>query len=156
MKRWNINAVMCREADEEICNICNIFNKLIVNEECVGAFTIVTFMNAIECDEEKFRLHYVMEKLDDEKKAAYLGSTLQQNCGECKEEGTATSVDGVTSVSSRLVFRKFLFPGEGDYEIKIYKYDNEEAMALEVDEWIKKLDDEHLVSTYQFAVNKKK
>ena len=55
-KRWNISTILCGECDKEITNIQNIFDILYIDDSNTASFNIVTFINAIRCDEQKIWL----------------------------------------------------------------------------------------------------
>jgi len=157
-KRWNVNILLCGECDKDVVNIKNVFNKIYVDENNMAKFDIVTILNAIECDEEKFGLYYFIEQID-EKKMAFIGDTIHYKDDEdsVSDERFCT-VRGVVSQADRMRINECEFPGIGNYEIRVYKYDNEEAIELEDDEEdsrMKYARDEKLVATYPFVVDKK-
>lgn len=162
-KNWNFNILLCRKADENITGIENIFNKLETNDDDRASFMMVMLMNAIGCDEDRFAIHFFVEKLEKKRKRiAYLCSSFYQKTDEsedsfsCDVPGT-TDVDGTAYDTTRFVFKNWYFPGAGDYIIKAYKYDNDDAVSIKGKSKKEILDYaklDHLVSTYIFKVVK--
>lgn len=164
-KIWNINILLCGQCDDNVANINNIFDKLNVDDNNQADFDIVTIMNAIGSDEEKFRLYYFVEKINDGKNMiAYIGSSLHKRSkgnlkSRDKKDFLAGSVEGTTFKTTVMRLRSCDFPGLGNYEIKVYKYDNDSVVELENDDIdvAKELaKDDHLVATYPFIVGRNK
>ena len=162
-KRWNINTILCGECDKEITNIQNIFDILYIDESNTATFNIVTFINAMKCDEQKFGLYYYIEKLEqDSYQVAYLCNSRHQRV-QNEEEGDRTKfvktrLDGVTIKSTRFRINDFCFPGEGNYELMVYKYDDEDVKAVNRENEDKSMNfanEEHLVAVYPFKVVRK-
>ena len=77
-KIWNVNILLCRNANKEVSNIEDIFDTLIIDKEHKKAnFTIVTILNSIESDEETFVLYYFIEYIGKtENKILYLFNSV--------------------------------------------------------------------------------
>lgn len=162
-KRWNINTILCGECDKEIANIQNIFDILYVDESNTATFNIVTFINAMRCDEQKFGLYYYIEKLEkDSCQVAYVCNSRHRRAqGEERQEKVEfpeTRIDGVTIRSTNFRINDFAFPGEGNYELMVYKYDDEDVKPVNrenSEESIGFAEEDHLVAVYPFKVVKK-
>lgn len=159
-KKWNINVILCEECDKNIRNIRNIFDIINVDESNTASFDIVTIVSAIGCDEKQFGLYYFLEKLEKENSMlAFIGSSVHVKCeggkGKGNVEGQITSVEGQTFMTSRIRVDECEFPGEGHYELKVYKFDDDEAKEVKSgdsetgSEFMK---DSNLVTTYVFQV----
>lgn len=158
-KRWNINSFLCESADENVTNIKNIFDTLRVKKNGSTSFTIVTILNGFQCDESNFRLYYFIEQMGNDK-MAYLGNSYfereageKQNCNENKKMGR---VEESVSMMIKAEVLHMDFPASGQYELQVYKYDNEEAEDIDgrdPEEQGKWSELEHLVATYPFGVN---
>lgn len=165
-KNWCVNVLLCRECDKNIENINNIFNKLYIDEENKASFDIVTIISAIGCDEEQFGLYYFIEQLTETvNKVAYLGSTVHYRKKDAhngvwkSEEDFASSVEGTTFKTHRMSIKSCEFPEVGEYELKVFKFDNDEAKIIgedHEDEASQFYDDNHLITVYPFKVQKSK
>lgn len=162
-KRWNINAILCGECDKEIVNIQNIFDVLYIDENNTATFSIVTFINAMRCNEQKFGLYYYIEKLEkDNYQIAYVCNSRhhrEQNEEEQEEvELPETRIDSVTIKATRFKINDFLFPGEGNYELMVYKYDNDDVKPVnraDNEDSMRFTNEENLVAVYPFKVLRK-
>lgn len=159
-KKWSINILLCGECDEDISNITNIFDKLYIDENNKASFDIVTIANAIGCDEKKFGLYYYIERLTNTvNQIAFAGSTLYyKDEDDEKEEVTenfVSTIEGAAFKTNRMRISSCEFPGLGKYEIKVYKYDNEDAEEIDEDRADEFCADDHLVALYPFKVERK-
>lgn len=155
-KIWNINLLLCQNTNQDITKIDNVFNKLVVNKDKpYGKFEIITILNSIRSTESKIALYYFMELLDEKHpKVMYLCKSMikrkTHNDSEMK-----TSMPGITQKNIRLEINKCLFPQAGNYEIKVYKYDDDEIIdddELGTKEMVEMIDEEHLITVYPFLV----
>jgi len=163
-KKWCINVLLCGKCDKNIENINNIFNKLYVNEENKAHFDIVTILSGIGCDEKKFGLYYFIEQITKSgNKVAYLGSTIhysdidEQDETFEGDETYASSVEGAVFKTHKISIGSCEFPEVGEYELKVFKFDNDEAeiIASDHEEKANKFyNDEHLITVYPFKVQK--
>lgn len=159
-KRWNISTILCGECDKEITNIQNIFDILYIDDSNRASFDIVTFINAMGCDEQRFGLYYYIEKLDkDSCQIVYVCNSRHQRAKneviQEKKEFPETRIEGVTIKSTRFTIDDFYFLGEGNYELMVYKYDDEAAEPVDKEDSMKFAEDQHLVAVYPFKVLKK-
>lgn len=161
-KRWNINAILCGKCDKDIVDLQNIFDVLYVDENNTASFNIVTFISALGCDEQKFGLYYYIEKLEEgNEKVAYVCRSMherkEEESGGKESDYRRSTVEGVTIKSTRFIIDEFCFPGEGNYELKVYKYDNDKVQSCETEndgspmQFVK---DDNLVTIYPFKVVK--
>lgn len=154
-KKWNINVMLCRKADEEVSNIENIFDKLVIKKNRGADFTIVTVTSSICADEERFGLFYFIEYFDkdnERNKFLYLCSSIY---GKDEQRTELSSVEGASNGISQIRIRGCKFPNEGNYEIKVYKYDDDELSEnynKQAKEMLKYAEESHLVSVYSFKV----
>lgn len=162
-KIWNINAILCEKTDSEITDIKNIFDTLRLKKGNTAAFTIITFLNAIRSDEDKFGLYYFIERIPDEKEKnalrTYLGNTIYVKDKDVGKNRLGEKICGSAEHSvSKMVSEKIEgidFPSAGQYELQVFKYDGDSVVDLEnksveeCEEWV---DEEKLVSTYPFKV----
>lgn len=158
-KRWNINSFLCEAADKDVTNIKRIFDTLRIKKNGSASFTIVTLLNALKSDESIFRLYYFIEQLSGGSRA-YLGNTCFKKDEDAKRDSSGNKVLGSVEESVSVMLKAELedidFPESGQYELQVYKYDNEEAEDInnktpeECESWAQK---EHLVATYPFSVN---
>lgn len=165
-KKWCINVLLCEKCDNNIENINNIFNKLYINKENKAHFDIVTIISGIGCDEKKFGLYYFIEQITKSvNKVAYLGNTIhysdtdEQNGASESDETYASSVEGAVFKTHRMSIGLCEFPEAGDYELKVFKFDNDEAEIIDSDHEEKAdkfYNDEHLVTIYPFKVQRNK
>ena len=152
-KKWNINIMLCREADKEVSNIENIFDKLVIKRNRRADFTIVTIMSSICSDEEQFGLFIeYLDKDNGKNKLLYLCSSIY---GRDEQRTELSSVEGASNGISQIKIRDCEFPHEGYYEIKVYKYDDNEFSENcneQTKEMLKYAEESHLVSIYSFKV----
>lgn len=161
-KKWSVNILLCEECDENITNIKNIFDILYVDykERLEASFDIVTIINAIKSDEKKFGLYYFIEKVKgQESQIAFLCHAIHKRTSEALKNSIGnnpkSTVEGVVFTTTRLKIRNCYFPGLGNYEIKVYKFDNDEAEEIEnwdTEQCVKFAQEDHLVATYFFEV----
>lgn len=158
-KIWNVNILLCRNANKEVSNIEDIFDTLIIDKEHKKAnFTIVTILNSIESDEETFTLYYFIECIGKtENKVLYLfNSVISRYEGDC--EKNLSSLCGISQKNSKMPIKNCFFPEEGSYEIKVYKYDGKQDTIrnsngiVSTEEMLRYADVQHLVSVYPFRV----
>ncbi len=162
-KRWNISTILCGECDKEITNIQNIFDILYIDDSNTASFNIVTFINAIRCDEQKFGLYYYIEKLEKKScQMAYVCNSRHQRAQseeeQAENEFPETRIEGVTIKSTRFRISDFYFPGEGNYELMVYKYDDNDVQPVDRDnngDSMRFAEEEHLVAVYPFKVLRK-
>lgn len=165
-KKWCVNVLLCGKCDKSIENVNNIFNKLYINEENKAHFDIVTIISAVGCDEKQFGLYYFIEQITKTvNKVAYLGSTIhyreENEDNDTMERGEtyASSVKGAVFKTHRMRIGSCEFPGVGEYELKVFKFDNDEMEIVDTeyeDEADKFYDDDHLITVYPFKVQKNK
>lgn len=160
MKRDKINSIICDSIDSSLKNINNIVDTIPLDENGNISFTTVAFINGIEWDVNKFDLHYFIENLDINK-TAYLGGIEFENDKKAKKRSNGSSEKGSHVNSSQSIadmrFDDVNIPGEGAYELQVFKYENDEVVDLSVkraEERIKYVNDEHLVAAYSFEVIK--
>lgn len=159
-KRWNINTILCGECDKDVVNVQNIFDVLYIDDSNIASFNIVTFINSIKCDEQRFGLYYYIEKLEKNScQVAYVCSSRHKREkneeNQEEKEFSETTVEGVTVKSTRFKIDDFCFPGEGNYELMVYKYDDEDAQPIDKNNSTKFTDEKKLVAVYPFKVMKK-
>ena len=164
-KKWNINVLLCEECDKNVRNIRNVIDIINIGESNMASFDIVTIVSAVGCDEKQFGLYYFLEKLDEENsRMAFIGSSLHVKYEDGKSsnrengERQITSVEGQTFMTSRIRIDECQFPGEGHYELKVYKFDDDEAKEVESGDSaaaIEFMEDSHLATTYVFKVRNK-
>ncbi len=157
-KRWNINSFLCKQADDNITNIRNIFNKIEVKNNDTASFCIITLLNAFQSDEKNFRLYYFIEQMGEDKRA-YVGNQSLTRDTEMKKDSNGECVmariDSSVSVMLKAEIQNVYFPKTGQYELQVYKYDNEESVDIDnetPDEQSKWANENHLVATYPFNV----
>lgn len=153
---------MCEECDESISNIRNIFDTIYINpkERSEASFDIVTIANAIKSDEEKFGLYYFIEKVEGRKsQIAFLNHAIFKRSEEAAKNSIGnipkSTVEGAVFTTSRLQIRNCYLPGPGDYEIKVYKFDNDEVEDIkefDTKQCVKFAQEDHLVVTAFFEV----
>lgn len=161
-KKWNINMLLCREVDENTVNIKEIFNKLYLDNKNRASFVIITLLNAISSDEKNFKLYYFLEKVEGNgSKITLLGSTQftkMLNNNQVNKKNVKTYVKGLSNAITHMRIDECEFIGPGNYEIKIYKFDNEDEKKIaDLDDasdekLLAYANDEHLVSVYPFEV----
>lgn len=156
-KIWNINVLLCQNTNQEVTQIDNVFNKLVVNKDNpYGKFEIITIMNAIGSTEKKIALYYFMELLDvKHPKVMYLCKSMIKRAPSSDSE-FKTSLPGITQKNMKMKIDKCFFPQEGNYEVKVYKYDDNEIFddnGLETKEIVDIIDEAHLVTVYPFLVS---
>lgn len=153
-KRWNINTFLCRKADLKVSNIEDIFDRLIIKKNGKADFTIVTVMSSICSDEERFGLFYFIEYLDNENMILYLCNSIYEREKQ-NQETLVSSMNGTSSKISRIWIEECEFPKAGSYEIKVYKYNDDELSqnySESTEEMLQYADESHLVSIYPFKV----
>lgn len=160
MKRDNINIIICDSIDNSLKNISNIMDTIPIDENGKISFTTVAFINGVEWDVDRFDLHYFIENLDINK-TAYLGGIEFENDKEVKKRSNGSSEKGSHANSSQSIadmrFDDVNVPGEGAYELQVFKYENDEVVDLsgkKDEERIEYANDEHLVAAYSFEVVK--
>lgn len=149
-KKWNINILLCEECDERMENIKNIFNSLYTKKDGNVHFDIVTIMNAINPDEERFGLYYFIEKVSKENSMiSYVGGLV------CDRIGGRDGYDSTCGME-RMSVDLDSFPGLGQYEIKVFKHDGNDAKEISGDEKEIKhyYNPDKLISTYPFEIKK--
>lgn len=161
-KKWNINILLCREVDENTVNIKEIFNKLYLDNKNRASFVIITLLNSILSDEKNFKLYYFLEKVEGNgSKITLLGSTLFTkvlNNNQTNKKNVKSYVGGLSNAITHMSIDDCEFIGPGNYEIKIYKFDNEDEKNFgdlndaSNEEILEYANDEHLVSVYPFEV----
>lgn len=158
-KIWNINTLLCRKTDTNVSNIKNIFDKLVIKKNGKADFVIITIMSSIRSDEERFGLFYFIEYVSGSNRRLilYVGNSIFTKDKAEKERGIS-SVHGSSNEISQMEIRDCEFLEEGTYEIKIYKYDDDELDELlvakeeETEKMMKYAVDSHLASVYNFEV----
>ena len=160
-KIWNINLLLCREVNRNVSKIEGVFDKLVLNEKEEANFTIVTLLNSIKSDEEKFGLYYFLEQVNEDKDnlLLYLCSSINvREKNDEKKDANLCSIEGFSHKNIVFEIENCSFPGEGIYEIKVYKYDNDDVVKVDdnisTKDMVKYANDDHLVSVYSFEVEK--
>lgn len=160
-KIWNINLLLCREVNRNVSKIEGVFDKLVLNEKEEANFTIVTLLNSIKSDEEKFGLYYFLEQVNEDKDnlLLYLCSSINvREKNAEKKDANLCSIEGFSHKNIVFEIENCSFPGEGIYEIKVYKYDNDDVVKVgdnvSTKDMVKYANDDHLVSVYSFEVEK--
>lgn len=160
-KIWNINLLLCREVNRNVSKIEGVFDKLVLNEKEEANFTIVTLLNSIKSDEEKFGLYYFLEQVNEDKDnlLLYLCSSINvREKNAEKKDANLCSIEGFSHKNIVFEIENCSFPGEGIYEIKVYKYDNDDVVKVDdnvsTKDMVKYANDDHLVSVYSFEVEK--
>ena len=160
-KIWNINLLLCREVNRNVSKIEGVFDKLVLNEKEEADFTIVTLLNSIKGDEEQFGLYYFLEKVNKDKNnlLLYLCSSINVREKDVeKKDANLCSIEGFSHKNIVFEIENCNFPGEGIYEIKVYKYDNDDVVKVDdnisTKDMAKYANEEHLVSVYSFEVEK--
>ena len=160
-KIWNINLLLCREVNRNVSKIEGVFDKLVLNEKEEANFTIVTLLNSIKSDEEKFGLYYFLEQVNEDKDnlLLYLCSSINvREKNAEKKDANFCSIEGFSHKNIVFEIENCSFPGEGIYEIKVYKYDNDDVVKVDdnvsTKDMVKYANDDHLVSVYSFEVEK--
>ena len=160
-KIWNINLLLCREVNRNVSKIEGVFDKLVLNEKEEANFTIVTLLNSIKSDEEKFGLYYFLEQVNEDKDnlLLYLCSSINvREKNDEKKDANLCSIEGFSHKNIVFEIENCSFPGEGIYEIKVYKYDTDDVVKVDdnisTKDMVKYANDDHLVSVYSFEVEK--
>ena len=77
---------------------------------------------------------------------------------QAENEFPETRIEGVTIKSTRFRISDFYFPGEGNYELMVYKYDDNDVQPVDRDnngDFMRFAEEEHLVAVYPFKVLRK-
>lgn len=158
MKRDNVNIILCEKIDSDLKNITNIFDVVKMDDNNNISFTAVVFINGIEWQVDEFVLYFFLVNVD-ENKMALLGASEFLNDKENKFRS-----NGSQEVSnhpncgqsiSHMQFEDIFVPEKGNYELQVYKYENEKAIDLSDEEstsGIEYAKDENLVCSYAFEV----
>lgn len=158
MKRDNINVILCEKIDDSLKNITNISDVISMDENENISFTAVVFINGIEWEVEKFGLYYFLVNVDSNK-IAFIGSSDFINDKEEKKRSNGSSEYSKHNNSAQAItdmrFEELYVPGKGNYELQIYKYENDEIVDLsneDMSKCIQYAKDEKIVSSYAFEV----
>lgn len=158
IKRWNINSFLCEKVDDDITNIKNIFDTVTIKKDKRTNFYIVTLLNAFESDEKSFRLYYFLQFME-EGDIAYLGNHYLRKGAEVKKnkagEPMKARIEKSVSTMLKAEIENVNFPKSGQYELQVYKYDNDDAEDIDdksSEEQYNFANEDHLISTYPFNV----
>ena len=154
--QYNINAIMCERADEDVLHIDNIFNTIELEHEGTISFDVVTFLNCIG-EPRDFNLIYMLQHVMDENKGrvTFLSATQYNYDKECGEKNYTQNIE-------RTHYSGVNMDGKGKYVLVVYKYEEELLRQKGIDlqndfeDWISKLEDEKIAATYQFQVEIKR
>ena len=162
-KVWNVNMLLCESTDKNVSEINNVFDTLIVNRESKqGGFTILTIVNAIKNELDTFGLYYFLEYIGNERgRVLYLGESISQKTDvhQIRKYKALRRTYKLPSISQKIIKFKVencVFPLEGEYAVKLYKYDGKEVIRqtekYSTRDMLDRMDEDHLVSFYPFIV----
>lgn len=127
----NINVILCANSDEKVTKIENIFNVLKRQTDDKLTFDIVTVINAFggNGSKEAFTLVYAFVKHEN-------NNNSQINIVDVESYEIKNEVDDITlkefntnmnrgQIYSRKHIDNMYFPGAGQYELQIYKFNDE-------------------------------
>lgn len=128
LTKININVILCANSDEKVTNIENIFNVLKRQANDRQTFDIVTVINAIGVDEssETFTLVYAFVKHDDKSLQINIADVASFEIkNEFNDEFSKYSNISQGQMYSRTHIDNMYFPGIGEYELQVYKFEGE-------------------------------
>lgn len=128
LTKININVILCANSDEKVTNIENIFNVLKRQANDRQTFDIITVINAIGVDEssETFTLVYAFVKQDDKSSQINIADVASFEIkNEFNDEFSKYSNISQGQMYSRIHIDNRYFPGAGQYELQIYKFEGE-------------------------------
>lgn len=163
--RININMLLCREADDDLTYIHDIFDTIKIGDDNKVSFDIVTLING-HTDKSVINLIYAIEQLDNEShnqkkcQAALFKSIslkkLKQNVKNGNNTRKLGSENNCMEFSAVYHGKGMYFPGKGAYEFQIYMYSEDEIKEITSKGNELKFEDlnkENLVCTYSFELS---
>lgn len=159
--KLNFNILLCREADDDLTFIKDIFDTIQMGEENKISFDIVTLINGTT-NESKINLICAIEQLDNashnpnERQATIVNQFTLEKSGQNIKNDNGTGKLG--SEEMRMEFNSvqhvsgMYFPGKGSYEFQIYRYGDNEINQNKDSINFSDLNKDHLECAYSFEI----